>query len=136
VIGGDITLVCVMTLDPDELGSPTLGLPLIEPVAHELDKILVLDGAAACSPAIAFPVDVPLRNALDRVLAVSTNLEVLFQVDDLEGAEDRCELGALIGLGFALQALRDISIVEALVSFKLQLVWDCWKTNLGSLSPK
>jgi hypothetical protein len=34
VIGGDITLVCVMTLDPDELGPPTLGLPLIEPVAH------------------------------------------------------------------------------------------------------
>ena len=78
MIGGDITLVCVMTLDPDELGPPTLDLPLIEPVTHKLDKILVFDGPAACFPAVAFPIDVPLRNALNRVLAVSTNLEVLF----------------------------------------------------------
>lgn len=103
-----------MTLDPDELGPPALGLPLIEPVAHELNKILVLDGPAACFPAVAFPVDVPLRNALDRVLAVSTNLEVLFQVDDLEGAENGGELGTLISLGFALQALGDVSIANGI----------------------
>jgi phage head maturation protease len=77
---------------------------------------LVLDGAIACLPAVPLPVDVPLGDALDRILAVGADLEVLLQVDDLEGAEDSCELGTLIGLRFAIQALRDVSIGKRLVS--------------------
>ena len=95
--------VRIVPFNPDKLGTPAVGLPLVEFVADLLDDILVLDGSCGRLPAVLLPVDVPLGDALDRVLAVGADLAVLSEVKDFEGAEDRGQLGPLVGLGFARQ---------------------------------
>jgi hypothetical protein len=103
-----------VSLDPDELGAPGLGLPLFQLVADQLHKILVLDGPGTRPPSVLLPVDVPLGDALDRVLAVGADLNVLGKVDAFEGAENARELGTLVCLGISLQTLRDVSTRDGL----------------------
>jgi len=86
LIRSNVALVRVVPLDPDELGAAAVDLPQVEPLADLLDEVLVLDGPAARLPPVPLPVEVPLGDALDRVLAVGANLDVLGDVDRLQGA--------------------------------------------------
>ncbi len=97
--------VRVVPFDPDKLGAPAVGLPLVKFVADLLDDILVLDGSRGRLPAVLLPVDVPFGDALNRILAVGADLAILGEVEDFEGAEDGGQLGPLVGLGFARQTL-------------------------------
>lgn len=89
-ICSDITLVRVVSFDPNELSAAALGLSLFQLVSHLLDEILVFYGPGTCHPTITLPVDVPLGNTLDRVLAVGANFNILGEIDCLKGAEDGC----------------------------------------------
>jgi len=105
-----VARVAAVPLDPGELRRDPTSIPLAQQRPYRLDEILVLDGPVPGHPPVPLPVHVPLGHARDRVLAVGPDLERRAPVDDLEGTKDGRQLGALVGLLFALESLREVSV--------------------------
>jgi len=101
-IGLDIPLIPRMPLNPFELRPGAHVPPLLNLRQHNLHQILVLHWLPRCVlPPVAAPVDAPRGDAVDGVLAVGDDLAVAVQGDDVQGARDGGEFGALVGLACA-----------------------------------
>ena len=105
MVRGNVARIRSMTLDPDELCLAAFALPLLELVPNGLDEVLVFDGTLARLPPVFLPVYVPFCHALDRIFAVGADLQILGDVDGLEGAEDGREFCPLVRLNFAFESL-------------------------------
>jgi len=99
-----------MPLDPLKLRPGAYIPPLLNLRKHILHQILVLDRLPrGVLPPVTAPVDAPRGDAVDGVLAVGDDLAVAVQGDDVQGARDGGEFGALVGLARAGESFGEVS---------------------------
>ncbi len=98
-----------MPLNPLELRPGAHVPPLLNLRQHTLHQILILHRLPRCVlPPVAAPIDAPRGDAVDGVLAVGDDLAVAVQGDDVQGARDGGEFGALVGLASAGEGFGEV----------------------------
>ncbi len=99
-----------MRFNPLELRPSAHVPPLLNLRQHTLHQILILHRLPRCVlPPVAAPIDAPRGDAVDGVLAVGDDLAVAVQGDDVQGARDGGEFGALVGLASAGEGFGEVS---------------------------
>lgn len=109
-ISGLIARVAGVPLDPFEVSAGLQLLPFLNLRQNVFYQILVLHWFACRGlPAVLSPIDIPICDAVDRILAVSDDAGISVARDNLERAQNRRELRALIRLPCSRQYFRYVS---------------------------